>query len=563
MKRPTSRPSFFSWLKNNTYRPSSGVAKSVAAAPEPEESEFLNRVFSTSHLAANLRLILFFTILIIFWGLLVITQVTCPQCDVIIAGLRAPNLTLDNSLILVLSLALETFKLFISPRVISHVLALIIPFWLAIRIASVYLDDIFELHNTRLAGKYLTRSAFAFPNFETIQIREGKLSPTDKNSTAVKIGGPAFAKVHLENAAVFEHPNGLPEVVGPTADRPGELFFMRGFTRLRRAVDLRHQTIPLNQVSGRTRDGIPIQLQNIRLLFSIQRGLVSPNLKNPYPFSREAILSLVYQQPGSGSESSVLSRVIIGLVSGELVTFISRFTLAELLSTIGLPEIHRQIELDTMVRREMERRRQRHHRLHKPRVLSLIRRKPKARPRPTHSFIPLSLLTWRKSVVPPSKYVPRTRLSALFYAEFAEEFPQRARQRGVRLEWIDVGTWNPPLDLVSSRHQEALRLTNENIARGHPRVLKEIRNQSRLNEIVRLNRRHPLASFRDYYENQYTEQQIIHGVIQEYRSLLQVVAEEHLKIGDNPPTRLLAALDILNQYLNTASKPRYHYPSEG
>ena len=464
---------------------------------------------------------------------------------------------------LIFSLILETFKLFISPRVFSHVLALIIPFWFAMQIASVYLDDIFELHNTRLARKFLTRAAFAFPNFETIQIRDGKLSPSDKNSTAVKIGGPAFARVHLENAAVFEHPDGTPEVVGPTADRPGELYFMPGFTRLRRAVDLRDQTIPLNQVTGRTRDGIQIHLQNIRLLFSIQRGLHSPNLKHPYPFSREAILSLVYQQPATGSESSVLSRAIIGLVSGELVSFISRFTLAELLSTIGLPEIQHQIDLETMIRREMERRRQRPYRLHKPNHLRLFRRKPKARPRSPIIFIPPSLLSFKSSAVPPSKYVPRTRLSSLFYSEFTEHFPRRARQRGIRLEWIDVGTWNPPLDLVSIPHQEALRLTNENIARGHPLVLKEIRNQSRLNELVRLNRRHPLASFREYFENQYSEGQIIHGVIQEYRSLLQLVAEDYKQRGAPLPPRLKVSLEIINQYLTTAAKPRYHYPSEG
>jgi len=338
---------------------------------------------------------------------------------------------------------------------------------------------------------------------------------------------------------------------------------MPGFTRLRRAVDLRDQTIPLNRVTGRTRDGIPIQLQNIRLLFSIQRGVKSPNLKHPYPFSEEAILTLVYKQPGSGNESSVLSRAIIGLVSGELVNFISQFTLAELLSTIGQPEIQRQIELDTMLRRELKRRQQRQHRHHPPAILQIIRRKPKARQRPVSIFIPPQLLIWKSSVIPSTRYVPRTRLSSLFYEEFTDEFPRRARQRGVGLEWIDVGTWNPPVDLVSSRNQEALRLTNENIARGHPRVLKEIRNQSRLNELVRLNRRHPLTSFKQFYEKEYTEQQIIFLVIQEYRSLLQVIAEEYLQNGSKIPTRLESAIQIMDQYLSTATKPRYHYPGEG
>jgi hypothetical protein len=511
-------------------------------------------------MAASIRFTVLITVLFIFWGLLVLVLQTCPKCDVIISNLQAPGNTLEQSLILVASLGLEALKLFITPKVFSHILALIIPFWFAMRIASIYLDDIFELHNIRLAGQFITRSAFAFPDFEIIQIRDGKLSQTDKNSTAIKIGGPAFAKVHLENAAVFEYPDGRPEVVGPTSDRPGELFFMPGFTRLRRAVDLRHQTIPLNRVVGRTRDGIPIQLQNIRLLFSIQRGVNSPNLKHPYPFSEEAILTLVYQQPGSGNDSSVLSRTIIGLVSGELANFISRFTLAELLSTIGEPEIYRQIELDNRLRREMERRQLRRYRLHQPRVWLNLPRKPKARPRPLHVFIPRALQVWKPTAAPTTRFVPRTRLSSVFYEEFAADFPRRARQRGVRLEWIDVGTWNPPLDLVSSQLQEALRLTNENIARGHPRVLDGIRNQSRLNELVRLNRRHPLVSFQNFQDLKYEPRQIVYLVIQEYRSLLQLAAERYLQRGSRVPSRLDAAIKVMDHYLNTATKPRYHFP---
>ena len=509
MKRPASRSSAHSTRRYPTHLPEG-------------ESHLLNQIFATNHRVAGTRFFFLIAIFIVIWGLLVVSLQTCPKCDVIIANLQNPTLTLDQSILLLINLGLETLVLFISPRVISHILALFIPLWLAIRIAGVYLDDIFELHNTRLAGQYITRAAFAFPDFETIQIREGKLSQADKNSTAIKIGGPAFARVHLENAAVFEHPDGKPEVVGPTSDRPGEIYFMPGFTRLRRAVDLRHQTIPLNRVTGRTRDGIPIQLQNIRLLFSIQRGQNSPNLKHPYPFSEDAILTLVYQQPGSGNKSSVLSRAILGLVSGELVNFISQFTLADLLSTIGQPEIQRQIELDNMLRRELERRQQRQHRHHPLKILLVVRKKPKARPRPVKFFIPPPMQIWKSSAVPSTHYIPRTRLSSLFYEEFTDEFPRRARQRGVGLEWIDVGTWNPPLDLVSNQQQEALHLTNENITRGHPRVLKEIRNQSRLNELVRLNRRHPLTSFREFYEIRYTKQQIIFLVIQEYRSLLQL-----------------------------------------
>lgn len=556
MNQPSRKPSIFSWLKNNTYRSPSAPKSKPSSKSVNEESVLLNLLFSTSHRAANLRLFFFLAALILFWGLIVVARETCPRCDEIIFTMRTSNLPMDQMVLLFFSLVGQAILLFISPKVFPHILALLIPLWLSWRVASIFLDDVFELKNVRLSGKFLTRTAFAVPYYDKIEIRDGKVSDSDKNTTAVRIGGPAFAKVHLENAAVFVHSDGRPEVVGPTTNLPRELYIIPSFTRLRQAVDLRHQAIPLERVSSRTRDGIPVEIKNIRLLFSIQRGSASPNLKNPYPFSSDAILSLVFHQTGSGSQASVLSYTIINLVSAELAKFISQFTLAELLSTIGLPEIKKQMEMDAKVQREIDRLRQRKYRLHNPKLKYHIPRRPKARQRPPQKFIHPLVIAWKKSAIPTSNFIPRTRLSSLFYAEFTEEFPRRAQQRGVYLEWIDVGTWNPPQDLVSSRNQEAFHISNENITRGHPRVLAGIRSQSRINEIIRLNRIHPIAYFQEYYHKNYSKQDIIIATIKDYRSLLQLVRDQYLQSGKKVPTSLANALNIINQYLN---RPRGHY----
>lgn len=531
----------------------------VTPPPQSDESKWLNLVFSTSHIAAKVRLVTIITLLVIAWGILVLVEQTCPACDAIIFNLQNPASDFTTKLTNLLNLGLETIKLFFSAKILQHLLALVFPIWLAGRIAAIYLDDIFELHNTRLANLYLTRSAFAFPDFETVHIQEGNFSKADLNSTALKIGGPAFVQVHLDNAAVFEHPDGRVEVVGPTVDHS---YFMPGFTRLRQAVDLRPQSFPLDKVTGRTKDGIPIQLRNIRLLFSIQRDGSESSLKHPFPFSESAILALVYGQPASGSTASVLAKTVGSLVTGELIQFIGQYTLGELLSSIGEPEIRRQIELLQSLQMNMARLRQRKSRTFRKGLFSLSHKKPKAAIYENGKARPKRIVL-RRTVEPlPSQFIPRTRLSNQFYSTFASSFPQKAGQRGIHLEWIDVGTWSHEINIITSQHREALRISNENIALGHRRVLEAIQTQQRLGQLVSLNNLHPILAFGRLFTQTNNKSRIILLLLKDYAGVLKNAAEEILASGKPIPEKLANALEILNQSITGEDHMHFITPEE-
>lgn len=526
---------------------------------QSEESKWLNMVFSTSHTAAQVRLVSIIAILVVTWGFLVVIEQTCPACDVIIFNLQNPALDFSTKLTNLLILGWETIKLFFSAKILQHILALVFPIWLASRIAAIYLDDIFELHDTRLANLYVTRSAFAFPDFQTVHIQEGNFAREDQKSTALKIGGPAFVQVHLDNAAVFEHPDGRVEVVGPTVARS---YFMPGFTRLRQAVDLRPQSIPLDKVTGRTKDGIPIQLRNIRLLFSIQRDGSESSLKHPFPFSEPAILALVYGQPASGSTASVLSKTVVGLVTGQLIQFISQYTLGELLSSIGEPEIRRQIELLESLQIYMARLRQRKSRTFRKGCFSLSHKKPKAAKFENGKARPRRIIFHRPVKSEPSQFIPRSRLSSQFYATFASSFQQKAGQRGIHLEWIDVGTWSHEIDVLTSQHREALRLNNESIALGHKRVLETLQSQQRLGHLVGLNNLHPILTFGSLFSQSRNKPRIILLLLKDYAGVLKNAAEEIVESGRPIPERLANSLEILNQSITGEDHMHYVTPEE-
>lgn len=319
---------------------------------------------------------------------------------------------------------LRFVPVFLSWQVLMHLLAILVPVWLVLRAASIYLDDIFELGKRSIARQFILQSAFALAKYRTIHIENGNLRSTDRNSSIIKIGGPGKGAVYLENVALFERVNGSCEIVGPTVKGT---YRIEGFMRLRKTFDLRDQTIEISEISERTSDGIEVSARSIRLLFSIRRRPGSKNLTLPYKFSRSAILWLVYQQT-SGPWILAVQK----LVQEKLRDFIRSHTLSEFLA----------------------------------------------------AFYPIDAQDLPGISV--SNSIPRPEVSDMY--NFTKGFPLEARQHGIHLEWIDIGTWHTPVEIIPSQYTEAWKLTIDNIKRSNPRSREENRKQARIQEITRLTR---------------------------------------------------------------------------
>jgi hypothetical protein len=361
-----------------------------------------------------------------------------------------------------------TFGAALAPRTLRYLPLFILPFFIALQSASIYLADIFEIDKPEIARDFIMQVALTGSR-NSIRIGNGEVAESDRNSPIYLIGGPGKVVVELDTAALFEKPNGQPRVIGPTVK--GKVI-LEGFERFRQAVDLRDQyTDPLD-VKSRSLDGIPVIAKDVRLLFSITRGNKEPSVLSPYPFSENAIHSLIYGQaskvvmngPYPSELPSSWTGTIQGLIRSELGGFMSRHRLAEYLASIGLPEVQKSRQREDQIIKAGK---------------VVLSDGDELEPR---------------NVPPAPNFQPRHIVSNLF-SQFAEGFSESAYNRGVQLGWIGIGTWKTPSEIVAEKHLEAWHLSRENLGRGSPGSLEGLRKEAQLQRILRLVQNIPLTRF--------------------------------------------------------------------
>jgi hypothetical protein len=152
-------------------------------------------------------------------------------------------------------LVIQIFSSLFSTNVLRHFLILMLALWLALRLAALYLDDIFELRDVHASQRFLWLASFP-GHYYNLTIQNGGVAPEHRRSHIVHIGGPGLVDVHMENAALFEKINGQPHVVEPTFNRPEEL---EGFERLRSVIDLRDQMIEIRSWKVAREMGSPLK----------------------------------------------------------------------------------------------------------------------------------------------------------------------------------------------------------------------------------------------------------------------------------------------------------------
>jgi hypothetical protein len=391
-----------------------------------------------------------------------------------------------------LSLLTYPFRALFAADVFKHVLVGAFVFWLAYRAAAKYLDDIFELNNIRIAERFIRQSAFA-SQYDVLEIKDGQVSLKDQDSPIFLIGGPGKARVYLENAAVFEQVGGMPRVIGPTTKKSsktsksdqatgnsylgrsqGLLAAMRrfdrdayrskndgarvlgSFERLRSVIDLRDQLQEIS-VNARTRDGIPISVRNMRVIYSVQRDGQEPSLEKPYPFNQDAVEALVYDLSRESWTDAMAAQI-----KREIGAFIFRHTLSEFLAAIGRPELEEAARNIVEVQSEADR-------------LAGVQD------------------DFEIDVPNPPPFVPRPGISDLFYDY--NNFVARVRKKGVELRWIGIGTWDFPTDIIPERHLQAWRISYENLARGSEAALEKLSTSSWIEQMLAILRDTPLDTF--------------------------------------------------------------------
>nr|BAL56948.1 hypothetical protein HGMM_F45G04C21 [uncultured Chloroflexota bacterium] len=389
--------------------------------------------------------------------------------------------------------------------ILKDLLIFLLPFIIALHFAALYLSDLFELEDVGIARQFILGTSL-FGSSWVLHISEGEVEERDRRSPLYLIGGPGIVQVALDSATLFELPDGRPHVIGPTAvqtrtatngEHGEQLCHISGFERLRLPViDLRDQFLgsPGGEpeiVSGYSRDGIPIEAHDIRFLFSISRGGQVPTLQNPYPFDERAVEALIYGLSSRVQEDerrpSVLSTdwktTMRNLIRTELSNFISTHPLNEFLASYGEPEIA-QMEQRKLALQE---------------GLSNIDPQQPASP--------------PKSPERPPEFTPRPQIKNLF-DRFASSFSNTARQRGVELYWVGLGTWKTPAEIVPQHHEEAWKISRENLRRGNEEALEALEKEAEISELLRRIQSVPLGTFNEYANE--PPRRIKRALLQEY-----------------------------------------------
>lgn len=169
---------------------------------------------------------------------------------------------------------------------------------------------------------------------------------------------------------------------------------------------------------------------------------------------------------------------MIGLIRSKLGGFMSERNLTEYLANIGEPEFEKLKHREEMIAEQV-------HRLSPPTDES----------------------SKTKTVKPPSKFTPRYQITNLF-SQFTEEFTKSARNNGVELQWIGVGTWKTPpeIDVVSEKHLQAWQISQENMKTGNQEAMNKAESEAILGKMAALIQNVPIEAYHDIVgtKKQYT-----------------------------------------------------------
>jgi hypothetical protein len=351
--------------------------RSLAAGRTPESllDALLAGVLGRDHGGARLRMILITVGMLAYWLALSFFA-------------DFPRVLPDDllrQLVFPLNVILDLVTSLFAPQVLLHLVPVGAALWLGMRLASLYLTDLFELNSPAIADRYLQSAVFGI-GYDTLNVDQAELDQLNQSSPLLRIGGPGYLQVHLGFAVVMEASNGLPRVYGPDQRR-----FIEGFERLRDVVDLRDQLREIDEVRAVTADGIEVHARDVQMVFRVYGGGQNRSLEAPYPYTEAAIRRLVYGRPVTEDGTRPLADELAELAANEIRSFVSSLTLEAFLalqpegdSANGGPE----------------------------------------RPDPT--------------TAPGVFHISRRRLTDRFHTPKAKA---RLQEHGLELDWVGVGTW--------------------------------------------------------------------------------------------------------------------------
>lgn len=335
---------------------------------------------------------------------------------------------------------------------IKYIPLLAISYYFAKKRAATYLKDIFDLKNEDIAMQFIERVAFGGEH-ERVTIDQGKITKEVEETSLVLIGGPGEILVHMGDAVIVETIHGEPKII--TAE--DKITEIGSFERIREIgqheyaiINLRDQFLGKLQINARTKDGIRVQIKDIKIFFSVLRETEKPKNrtpnKKPFSFEKNAALSLVYKQHVMEEKHDYPTSVkfpwnttVVPLVINELQEIIRSKPLSEILASIS------QREIDEITAQKIK--------LDK-----------------AWNELEVDTSKEKKPPTTPPNFMPRSMFTEHFTSA---SFKEKAAALGVSIRWVDIGTWAIESEVITEKLKEAYEQRKKNEKREKDLNLNE------------------------------------------------------------------------------------------
>lgn len=198
---------------------------------------------------------------------------------------------------------------------------------------AIYLQDLYEFHDFAKAHNYLIGALFGF-NRPSLKIMSGmKDMESGEINTLEKIGGPGKLEIEPGNAVVLE------TLIAPTRILGAGRHLVERGEMIKEIIALGEYYVKIDSLTSTTRDGIEVMVSDLEFRFCFIQSKQEDNLRslrNPFPFSRQAISNMVYGRTvNEKGKVGSWTDAVQGTVKGIVLEHINNHDLDSLLSPDG------------------------------------------------------------------------------------------------------------------------------------------------------------------------------------------------------------------------------------
>jgi regulator of protease activity HflC (stomatin/prohibitin superfamily) len=233
------------------------------------------------------------------------------------------------------------------PRVLRHLIPVLVGWWLAYRAAVSLVWHLYDLPDREAAGRTLARLRTSQPlSRKPVKVTHQTLASEREKSVLLRVGGPGRVRITSENVAVTELNGRFHRVLGPGKHRLGRFEYVHS------VLDLRQQEREARNISLVTREGIEITT-DLSVTFRISTGGEMPTKTKPFPYDEEAVHTVAYAVTVLDDKVTTWETVPLRMAGGKLAKIVSQYRLDELLYPRAIasePHLTIRNELERQVR---------------------------------------------------------------------------------------------------------------------------------------------------------------------------------------------------------------------